>query len=60
MIDLNLLEVGHKLPAIIQDGGNNIINIVSVWIAYFLPTYFTIQFIFVTIYEFYCTFWYYS
>ena len=56
MIDLNLLEVGHKLPAIIQDGGNNIINVVSVWIAYFLPTYFTIQFIFVTIYGFYYTF----
>ena len=33
---------------------------VSVWIAYFLSIYFTIQLIFATIYESHCTFWYYS
>ena len=31
-----------------------------VWIAYFLPTYFIIQFIFGNIHGFYYTFWYYS
>ena len=32
----------------------------SKYLAYFLPTYFTIQLIFATIHEPHCTFWYYS
>ena len=39
---------------------STITSLVSVWLAYFLPTYFTIQLIFSIIHEFHCTFWYYS
>ena len=31
-----------------------------IWLAYFSPTYFTIQLIFTTIHWSHCTFWYYS
>ena len=39
---------------------NSIKKCVCVWQKLFLPTYFTIQLIFTTIHESYCTFWYYS
>jgi len=37
-----------------------VVYYVFIWQILFLPTYFTIQFIFYTIHVSHCTFWYYS
>ena len=56
--DFNYDKVNNIVNILILKKKNivNILFLVCVWHELFLPTYFTIQLLFITIYESYCTF----